>query len=431
MSNYPLVLDSSLKPLLPCKPVIADHLLDAKKAAVYRRFPFVIILKKEVAAPSRKLTLKIDPGSKWTGFSLLDGVEAVWMMELQHRGSLISKSLEQRANVRRGRRARNTRYRKPGLANNKKPEGWLAPSLMHRVETIMTWVKRLMKFAPIGCIQMELVRFDLQQLENPEISGTEYQQGELAGYEVREYLLEKWGRKCTYCSKQDIPLQVEHIHPKSKGGSNQISNLCLACEPCNLKKGTQDIAQFLSKKPERLKQIQVQAKRPLKDATAVNSTRWALLNQLKATGLPVTTGSGGQTKFNRVRLDLPKTHCVDAACVGEVDTLVFKSTQPLIAICKGQGGRQKAALNKFGYPVRHNPLKPIKGWCSGDLAVNAETKQLGRVNPRSASNSFNFTVQGSKAISVNVNKLRRVHRKDGYTYTFCPPLSINVQKSEV
>jgi hypothetical protein len=110
---------------------------------------------------------------------------------------------------------------------------------------------------------------------------------------------------------------------------------------------------------------------------------------------------------------------------------VFKSTQPLIAICKGQGGRQKAALNKFGYPVRNNPLKPIKGWCSGDLAVNAEAKQLGRVNPRSASNSFNFTVQGSKAISVNVNKLRRVHRKDGYTYTFCPPLSINVQKSEV
>jgi len=34
--------------------------------------------------------------------------------------------------------------------------------------------------------------FDTQKLQNPEISGVEYQQGELFGYEVREYLLEKW-----------------------------------------------------------------------------------------------------------------------------------------------------------------------------------------------------------------------------------------------
>jgi 5-methylcytosine-specific restriction endonuclease McrA len=143
---------------------------------------------------------------------------------------------------------------------------------------------------------MELVRFDIQQLENPEISGIEYQQGELLGYEIREYLLNKWDRKCTYCKTKNIPLQVEHIHPKAKGGSNRISNLCLACEKCNLKKGTQDIKDFLSKKPDLLKQIMVQVKRPLKDATAVNSTRWGLFNQLKLTELPVTTGSGGQTK---------------------------------------------------------------------------------------------------------------------------------------
>lgn len=426
MSNYPLVLDSSLKPLLPCKPAIADHLLDNKKAAVYRRFPFVIILKKEVDAPTRKLTLKIDPGSKWTGFALLDGDAVVWMMELQHRGSLISKALEQRSNARRGRRNRNTRYRKPGVANNKKPEEWLAPSLMHRVETIMTWVNRLCKFAPIGSIQMELVRFDLQQMENPEISGVEYQQGTLAGYEVREYLLEKWGRKCTYCAKENVPLQIEHINPKAKGGSNRISNLCLACEPCNQKKGTQDIAQFLRKKPDLLKQIQSQAQRPLKDAAAVNSTRWALFNRLKETGLPVSAGSGGQTKFNRCQQKLPKAHCIDAACVGEVGALVFQSVHPLIAICKGQGGRQKVALNKWGYPIRHNPLKPIKGWCSGDLAVNTETNQMGRVNPRSKSNSFGFTVSGLKMVDLHVNRLRRVHRKDGYTYTFSPGLSINV-----
>jgi hypothetical protein len=105
--------------------------------------------------------------------------------------------------------------------------------LQHRVENTLSWVRKLIRFAPIGLISQELVRFDLQQIENPEISGVEYQQGELQGYEVREYLLNKWDRKCSYCGVENIPLQVEHIHPKSKGESNRVSNLCLACEKCN------------------------------------------------------------------------------------------------------------------------------------------------------------------------------------------------------
>ena len=127
-----------------------------------------------------------------------------------------------------------------------------------------------MKVAPIVSIAQELVRFDLQQLENPEISGIEYQQGVLCGYEVREYLLNKWDRKCAYCAVTNTPLQVEHIHPKAKGGSNRISNFCLACEKCNIKKGIQNIEQFLSKKPEVLKLVLSQAKRSLKDDPAVN-----------------------------------------------------------------------------------------------------------------------------------------------------------------
>ena len=115
--------------------------------------------------------------------------------------------------------------------------------------------------------------------------------------------------------------------------------------------------------------------------------------------------------------------------VGVVSQLVFKTKQALIAICKGQGGRQKAALNKYGYPIRYNPLKAIKGWCSGDMAINSMNGLVGRVNPRSKSNSFNFTVPGMKAIGVHVDKLKRVHRKDGYSYTFSPVLSINVEEN--
>src|SRR5690606_33472877 len=110
-----------------------------------------------------------------------------------------------RRQSRRSRRNRKTRYRPARFLNRTRPEGWLPPSLMSRVHNITTWANRLYKFTPMTHIAMELVKFDMQAMQNPEISGMEYQQGELAGYEVREYLLEKWNRKCAYCGAKDTP----------------------------------------------------------------------------------------------------------------------------------------------------------------------------------------------------------------------------------
>ncbi|HLO51914.1 MAG TPA: RNA-guided endonuclease IscB, partial [Kamptonema sp.] len=279
MSNFVFLLDTQKQPLNPIRPGMARKLLTAGKAAVFRRYPFTIILKVEVTTTSEPITLKIDPGSQTTGIALVQGEKVIWGAELTHRSQAIKASLESRRSIRRGRRNRHTRYRQARFLNRTRPKGWLAPSLQHRVETTLTWVNKLIRLAPIGSIVQELVRFDLQQLENPEISGAEYQQGTLCGYEIREYLLEKWDRKCAYCGIENVPLQVEHIHPKAKGGSNRVSNLCLACEKCNAKKGTQSIEKFLAKKTEVLKRILSQAKRSLKDAAAVNSTRWALLNR--------------------------------------------------------------------------------------------------------------------------------------------------------
>ncbi|NEO02955.1 MAG: HNH endonuclease, partial [Moorea sp. SIO3I7] len=338
-------------------------------------------------------------------------------MELEHRGGLIKKKLESRRAVRRGRRNRNTRYRKPRFLNRKRPEGWLPPSLEHRILTTETWVKRLIKFCPVREIWIERVKFDTQKMQNPEISGVEYQQGELVGYEVREYLLEKWGRECTYCGKQNVPLQVEHIHPISKGGSNRVSNLCLACEKCNQRKGNKPIEEFLKKKPSLLQKIKTKTKQPLTDAAAVNATRNKLVKVLKDSRV-VVTGTGAQTKYNRTRLGLPKQHWIDAACVGNIESLALKTLQPLLVTCKGQGGRQKAALNKYGYPIRHNPLKPIKGWMTGDIAKHQKLG-IGRVIPRSKG-SFGFTPLGMKGYkSCFPQDISAIHRKDGYTYGFC------------
>lgn len=420
--NFVFVIDARKRPLNPCTPCMARKLLEAGKAAIFRRYPFVLILKKEVDEVPEPITLKIDPGSRVTGFALLRGDAVIYGAELTHRGLAVRADLESRRAIRRGRRNRHCRYRAPRFLNRTRPKGWLAPSLAHRVETTLTWVERFRRFAPIGSTVQELVRFDLQQHENPEISGVEYQQGELAGYEVREYLLNKWDRKCTYCKAENVPLQVEHIHPKSKGGSNRISNLCLACEPCNLKKGTQDIEQFLLKKPDLLKQIKAQQKRPLKDAAAVNSTRWELFHRLEKTGLPVSVGSGGLTKFNRTRFDLPKTHWLDAACVGVMESITVLIDLPLRIKCNGHGTRQMCGTDKFGFPTRHRSNKSIHfGFQTGDIvkAIVASGKKegvhIGRVAVRSTG-SFNVSTLNGLVQGINHKYMKHIHRKDGYSY---------------
>ncbi|MCG5059997.1 MAG: HNH endonuclease [Limnoraphis sp. WC205] len=422
--NYVFVLDTKRQPLTPCKPSVARKLLNARKAKVFRLYPFTIILNKEVADSSESLTLKIDPGSKVTGLAILSCSKLLWVAELIHRGQTIKAALESRRSLRRSRRNRHTRYRKPKFLNRTRTKGWLAPSLQHRVETTLTWVNKLSRLVPIRFIFQELVRFDLQQIENPEISGVEYQQGELVGYEVREYLLNKWDRKCTYCGAENVPLQVEHIHPKAKGGTNRISNLCLACEPCNIKKGTKSIEQFLSKKPDVLKKIQAQSKRPLKDAASVNSTRWALLNGLKDTGLDVTTGSGGLTKFNRTRLQLPKTDYFDAACVGDTLELFVLANQPLLIKATGHGSRQMCRTDKFGFPSRYVPqFKFIKGFQTGDIvkAVVTSGKKIGTYTGRVAlrsTGSFNISTTNGLLQGIGYKYCRQIHQKDGYGYGF-------------
>src|SRR2546429_4247828 len=116
----------------------------------------------------------------------------------------------------------------------------------------ISWVCRLMKVCPVTNISQELVRFDTQALETPDIEGAQYQRGQLSGYEVREYVLLKWKHQCAYCDARDVPLELDHIDPRSRHGSNRVSNLTLACTPCNQRKSNQDVRQFLRDEPERL-----------------------------------------------------------------------------------------------------------------------------------------------------------------------------------
>lgn len=400
---------------------------------VVRRLPFVIRIKDRVGGTTQPIALKIDPGSKTTGLAvvrLVSGVtvRCLWLAELEHRGLVIRRSLEQRRALRHGRRSRNLRYRAPRFDNRRRPAGWLAPSLRHRVDAVIHWLVRLRAWCPITCVAQELVKFDMQLLANPEISGVGYQQGTLAGFEVREWVLEKWGRACVYCGAEGVPLQMDHVVPKARLGQSRPRDLVPACGPCNQHKGKRPVAEFLAKKPEVLKKILVELDRPMRDAAAVNATRWALYAQLKVFGLPVTTGTGGRTKWNRTRLGVPKGHALDALCVGEVQAVGdWRSTPVLSVRCTGRGSHRRTNVTTCGFPRGHKMrTRRVFGFATGDMvrATVPSGKRagvyIGRVAVR-ARGSFNIQVRSGAVQGISHKHCRLLMRADGYAYNYGAP----------
>lgn len=431
---------------MPCSEKRGRKLLASGRARIHRLMPFYIRIVDRVAAASifQPIKIKLDPGSKTTGIAVVresvkidpDTGEVVTtthvlnLFDLVHRSRQISEALTARRQMHRRRRG-NLRYRAPRFLNRgNKDRGWLAPSLQHRIDTTLSWVVRFQRWAPVTALCQELVRFDMQKMESSDISGVEYQQGTLAGYELREYLLEKWGRKCVYCDAKDVPLNLDHVHAKSKGGFNRASNLTLSCVPCNTKKSARDVKEFLARDPARLARLVGQLKRPLADAAAVNATRWALLTALKTTGLPVTTGSGGLTKFNRARLAIPKTHALDAACVGAVD-VVDAWRKPTLSIkCAGRGCYQRTRLDGFGFPRGYlMRQKAVNGFRTGDMAKAIVTKGIkigvyvGRIAVRK---SGSFNIQTTKGVIQGIwhKHCKVTQRADGYGYLLVAKMDV-------
>jgi hypothetical protein len=288
----------------------------------------------------------------------------------------------------------------------------------------------------VVAIHQELVRFDMQQMENPEITGIEYQQGTLAGYEVRGYLLEKFDRTCAYCGAADVPLNIDHIYPRAKGGTNRVSNLTLACITCNQTKGSLPLETWLASKfgPTEAviiaKRVLTRAKAPLKDAAAVNTTRWALYWSLREMGIPVFTGSGGRTKWNRSRFGVPKTHTLDALCVGEVSGIASWPSKVIVAKSSGRGKYARTIPDKFGFPRLTLPrTKQVHGFQTGDrvMAVVPSGKKsgtyVGRVSVRARGNFAVDTRYGK--IDTSYKNCRLLQRSDGWSWSAQPEGAIH------
>lgn len=421
------VVDTKLRPLHPCTPARARLLLKQQKAAVLRRFPFTLVLRtippEESVYPLR---LKLDPGSKTTGLAVVNDAtgEVVWAAELTHRGEQVRQALSQRRAARRSRRARHTRYRQARFANRHRPKGWLPPSLRSRRDNVLTWVARLRKWCPVNLLSLELVKFDAQLLQQPDLAAEDYQFGTLAGCELRGYVLTKWNNVCAYCGAAGVPLELDHVVPRSRGGSNRESNRVPACHGCNQKKGNRPLEEFLQDRPALLQRIQVHLKTPLADAAALNSLRWALYEQLQASGLPVEAGSGGRTKWNRTRLGMPKAHWIDAAAVGASTPAVLHVERviPLLITATGRQRRQMVLIDEHGFPrSRAKASSYVHGFRTGDIARAVVTvgKQVGNYSGRvavRASGFFNITTKRGTIQGVAARYCTSIQRADGYSY---------------
>ena len=451
------VLDAHQQPLMPCTEKRARLLLARQRAVVHRMFPFTIRLKDRLVATSalQTIRLKLDPGSKETGVAItlagVHGTKVVFFGVVVHKVG-ITQRLTARRSVRRGRRARHTRYRPTRFLNRRRPPGWLPPSLTARVDQTLHVVARMRRALPVAALTVEDAAFDTQKLQNPEIRGVQYQQGTLLGYEIREYLLEKWGRRCAYCDTPNADFQLDHVFPKALGGSDRVSNLALACPACNLSKKHHPLASFLAQDPDRrrraahqatvyagkdprkrqerlrweatrLERVQQQLQTPLHDAAFMNATRWRLAEALQATGLPVERSPGGRTKMQRIGHHLPKTHYYDALCVGPSTPAAFAHLPAYVQIwsATGRGTRKICGTDAYGFPIRHRDRHRVHfGFQTGDF-VRADVLRgkyqgawTGRLTTR-ARGDFVIKTPG-QAVAVSHRACQMLQRKDGWAY---------------
>ena len=296
------VLNMRGQPLMPCSPPKARKLLRAGKAVPVRRTPFVIQLTVPTGETKQSITLGVDAGYKHVGLSATTAKEELLASEVELRQD-VTGLLSDRLALRRARRNRKTRCRAPRFDNRvrSKHKGWLAPSVENRIQAHISRIEAVCRVLPITKIV----------IENPEVEGTDYQQGEQLGFwNVREYVLFRDGHVCQACKgrSKDLILNVHHIESRKTGG-DAPGNLITLCEACHKAYHAGKLKQF---SPRRGASFRAE--------TFMGIMRWTVFNRLRERHpeLPVTNTYGYLTKHKRIVAGLPKTHCADAFCIAGV-----------------------------------------------------------------------------------------------------------------
>lgn len=281
------------------------RLLKNSLAHVVCRIPFTIQLDYDTTDYTQPVSLGVDAGSKHIGISATTSEKELYAADVELRNDIVDK-LSTRRELRRTRRSR-LRYRKARFNNrvSSKRKGWLAPSVENKIQTHLTVVEKIHKFLPITNIVVEIASFDIQKINNPIISGSEYQQGEqLDFFNVREYVLFRDNHTCQHCKgkSKDKVLNVHHIKSRKTGGDSP-NNLITLCETCHK---AYHRGEF---------ELNVKRGKSFRDAAFMGIMRWSFYDRLKNIYPDVSMTFGYITKNTRTTNNLPKEHYVDARCI--------------------------------------------------------------------------------------------------------------------
>ena len=406
------VLNKNNQPLMPCSNRNARLLLKQNKAIVINRTPFTIKLLYGTSGYKQHISLGVDAGSKTIGLSATTKEAVLYESEVALRNDIVDL-LSTRKELRYNRRNRKTRYRKCKFLNrvHSKSKGWLAPSIENKINTHLTVINKVHKILPITFIVVEVAAFDTQLLKAedyglPLPEGEDYQNGDMKGYNAREYVLFRDGYKCRCCkgkSKDNI-LNAHHIESRKTGG-NAPNNLVTLCKTCHEKyhKGLIDLPKDIIRGNK------------YNDAVFMGIMRWTFYNKLKELYSNVNLTYGYITKYNRIKNGLPKSHYIDARCISG-----NPMAKPLDYIFYQKKVRchnrqiHKNTINKGGYRKLNQASKYVKGFQLFDKVLynNKECFIFGR----RSSGSFDVRfLDGTKlSAGVSYKKLKLLEKRKSY-----------------
>lgn len=334
--------------LMPCKPQKARKLIKSKKAEVVCKLPFTIRLLYKTGSTTQPVTVGIDTGSQHIGIAVTTEKEVLYHGEVELRSTMEKRTLlETRKSYRRGRRYRKVRYRKPKFrfrakrvyseekvkrkstgnmthwvkaenhATSNRPEGWLPPSVQSKTDHHIRWIHRFLNVLPEGTkLRLEVARFDMARMQNPEIHNELYQKGPQYDTEnVRAYVLDRDRYTCMICKRKlgsrrkdgtTLKGKVHHILYRSRGATDNPKYMITVCEDCHTPEA--------HSKGGVLYQLMIMAQpvaRGMRDATMMNVVRKRLLQAFPEAEITY----GNITKADREAMMLPKSHENDAIAI--------------------------------------------------------------------------------------------------------------------
>jgi hypothetical protein len=315
--------------------------------------PFTIQLCYGSSGYTQEVSLGVDAGTHHIGISATTEKSVLFEAEIKPRTD-IQELLAARKQLRRARRNRKTRYRPARFLNRKKPEGWLAPSVQHKVDAHLKAIRLVHKLLPIRRTTIEVAQFDLQKLKKPEIVGVEYQQGPQLGFwNVREYVLFRDTHTCQRCrgKSKDCILNVHHIESRKTGGDSP-DNLITLCETCHDLIHRSHQEQTIKRKSEEFR-----------DASHMGIMRWRIYEQAKASFPAIHLTFGYLTKHTRITNELGKSHLIDARCISGHALASSDGAWHLVMLVR-RNNRQlhKATIRKGGKRQRNTAPKYVHGF---------------------------------------------------------------------